>query len=249
MFTFQRLLAVTRHPAKLRRRPPFTVLHPVWAAIASMTLLASAHAQTPPPAPAPTRPAPAPAAPATAVRPAPPAAPAGRAPVPPHPAVGAAKPPGAKPLVKKVDPKQREEARAKLLQRIRGLRAQELAEVLKPDATAVAKVVEIAAGYEDKVIATRQDQRQRRADLDKLLKDPKPNDVAISRLVDELLAGRKRLEDIEYERTAAFRKVLNPSQFAKVVVSWPRINRKIQETLYRALLKSKSDAAAIGFEE
>ncbi len=198
------------------------------------------------PAPAPARPAPPPAA---AARPAQPGAAPARLPAPVNPTAAPGKPAVAKPPVKKVDPKKREEARAKLLQRIRGLRAQELAEVLKPDATAVAKVVEIAAGYEDKVIATRQDQRQRRADLDKLLKDPKPNDAAISRLVDELLAGRKRLEDIEYERTAAFRKVLNPSQFAKVVVSWPRINRKIQETLYRALLKSKSDAAGIGFEE
>ncbi|MBM4344546.1 MAG: hypothetical protein FJ100_14370, partial [Deltaproteobacteria bacterium] len=172
-----------------------------------------------------------------------------RLPAPANPTASPGKPVAAKPPLKKVDPKQREEARAKLLQRIRGLRAQELADVLKPDVTAVAKVVEIAAGYEDKVIATRQDQRQRRADLDKQLKDPKPNDAAITKLVDELIASRKRLEEIEYERTAAFRKVLNPSQFAKVVVSWPRINRKIQETLYRALLKSKSDASGIGFEE
>lgn len=151
----------------------------------------------------------------------------------------------AKPPAPKNDPKQRELARAKLLQRIRALRAQELAELLKPDTQAVSKVVEIAAGFEDRLIATRQEARQMRQDLDKLLKDAKPNDAAITKVVDDLIARRQRLEQIEAERTAAMRKVLTPSQFAKVVVAWPRINRKIQETLYRALLESKGP----GFDE
>lgn len=170
------------------------------------------------------------------------------APVKPAPAPVSAGKPAAKPVPPKKDPKQREEARAKLLQRIRALRAQELAEVLKPDSAAVVKVVEIAAGFEDKVIATRQELRQKRGDLDKLLKDAKPNDAAISKAVDELLGGRRKLEEIEAERTSGLRKALTPSQFAKVVVSWPRINRKIQESLYRALLKSKADGGG-SFDE
>lgn len=192
--------------------------------------------------------APAPVAVPAARQPAPKPAPVGRLPVVvAPPVVPAAKPKIA--LPPKNDPKAREDARAKLLQRIRALRAQELAEVLKPDAVAVTKVVEIAGGFEDKLIATRQELRQKRSDLNKLLKDPKPNDGALTKIADQLLTGRRRLEEIEYERTQALRKVLTPTQFAKVVVSWARINRKIQETLYRALLKAKADASGMGFEE
>lgn len=166
------------------------------------------------------------------------ASPAGR-PAPAKPAVPTKPGDAAKPAKPKQDPKQREEARAKLLQRIRTLRAQELAEVLKPDAAAVTKVVEIAGGFEDRLIATRQELRGHRGELDKLLKVTPPNDAAIQKITDEMLAKRKKLDDIEAERTAALRKALTPSQFAKVVVAWPRINRHIQEQLYRALLKSK----------
>lgn len=181
----------------------------------------------------------------------PPAAPVAR-PAAPLPLPPAARPtlpplrqtpgqPGAKPVkpVVKKDPKQQEAARAKLLQRIRAMRAQELAEVLKPDTAAVTKVVELASGFEDQMIATRQDLRAKRGDLDRLLAVPKPDDPAIDRAVDALMAQRKKLGDIEAERTAALRKALSPNQFARVLVAWPRINRRIQEQLYRALLKSQ----------
>ncbi len=187
-------------------------------------------------APQPTAPQPVPAKPSVA--------PAAGLPARPPTAVAPGAKPAKPPAVKK-DPKQREQARTKLLQRIRALRAQELAEVLKPDAPAVVKVVEIAAGYEDRLIVTRQEARQKRQELDKLLKEPKPDDAAILRVADDLIARRRKLEEVEAERTAALRKVLAPSQFAKVVVAWPRINRKIQETLYRALLETKGP----GFDE
>jgi len=156
-------------------------------------------------------------------------------PVPP----GAHRPPPKPPT--KPDPNQREAARAKLLAKIRAVRAQELADVLTPDVAAVGKVVEIAAGFEDRLIAARQETRGHRHELDKLLKVAKPDDAAITRAVDQLLAGRRKLDEIEAERTAALRKAVTPAQFARVVVAWPRINRKIQEMLYRALLRAKGE--------
>lgn len=138
------------------------------------------------------------------------------------------------------DPKQVEQARVKLLQRIRAMRAQELALVLNPDTAAVNKVVELSSGFEDRLLAARQDLRSQRAELDRLLADAKADDSAITRATDELLARRRKLDDIEAERTAALRKVLTPAQFARLVVAWPRINRKIHAELYRALLSSKA---------
>ncbi len=174
----------------------------------------------------------------------PPRAPVGR-PVAPPPQAGKLAPSKpAKPPVK-VDPKQREAAKQKLLQSIRAMRAKELAEVLKPDMAAVAKVVELSSGFEDQLVAARQELRQKRGAIDTLLAQPKPDDPALNRAVDALMAQRKKLEDIEAERTAAMRKALTPNQFARVVVAWPRINRRIQEQLYRALLSSKPGAVDV----
>lgn len=173
----------------------------------------------------------------------PPRPPVARPVGPPQPA----KPTTAKPAKPptKVDPKQREAAKQKLLKSIAAMRAKELAEVLKPDSAAVAKVVELASGFEDQLVAARQELRQKRSALDALLAQPKPDDPALNRAIDALMAQRKKLEDIEAERTAALRKALTPNQFARVVVAWPRINRRIQEQLYRALLTAKQGAVDV----
>ncbi len=174
-----------------------------------------------------------------------PAASTTAAPAPLPPQLG--KPPTAKPAKppSKVDPKQREAAKQKLLQSIRAMRAKELGDVLNPDTAAVAKVVELSSGFEDQLVAARQDLRQKRSAIDILLAQPKPDDPALNRAVDALMAQRRKLEDIEAERTAALRKVLTPNQFARVVVAWPRINRRIQEQLYRALLSAKQGAVDV----
>jgi hypothetical protein len=125
------------------------------------------------------------------------------------------------------------------------MRTRELTQILQPDTVAIGKVVEMASGFEDRLIASRQELRAQRVELDRLLADPKPDDGAITRATDELLVRRRKLDDIETERTAALRKVLRPSQFARLVVAWPRINRKIHEQLYRALLSSKPGRGAV----
>ncbi len=178
------------------------------------------------------------------------------APLPsPRPQPGPAKPdparPGpppvkpVKPAPKVQDPKAREQARANLLTRVRALRTSALAEVLKPDADAVTKIVDIAAGFEDRTLAARQEMRRLRHELEALLKLPKADDGAINKLVDEVSAQRNKLQQVDDERAAAMRKALTPSQYAKVMIAWPRINRKIQEQLFKALIRSKEGAPAV----
>lgn len=190
----------------------------------------------PPPAP---RPAPGP----VPVPPTPGPAPSPAKPLPVRPGPQPAKP--IKPVPKVQDPKVREEARAKLLTRVRTLRASALAEVLKPDSGAVTKIVEIAAGFEDRTLAARQEMRKLRHELEGLLKQPKPDDAAINKLLDEVSVQRNKLQQVEDERAAAMRKALTPSQYAKVMIAWPRINRKIQEQLFKALIQSKEGGAAV----
>lgn len=206
-------------------------------AVVVLTLTSTALAQPAPvPPPAPGRPtaAPVPAKPAEPQRP---------------PLPGAKPPPvgTAKPKVPK-GPQEREELRAKARQKIRALRAQKLAEVLRPDATPLPKVLEIAEQYEDKVIAARTDLRTRRKELDTLLAAVPLSEPAIAKATDAVLAHRARLQQIDEERISALRKVLSPSQFARVMLAWPRINRQIQEQIYRAIFKNR-DAAAQSDED
>lgn len=176
-------------------------------------------------------------------RPGPGPAPGPVKPLPVRPGPQPAKP--MKPGPKVQDPKVREEARAKLLTRVRALRSSALAEVLKPDQGAVTKIVDIAAGFEDRTLAARQEMRKLRHDLEALLKQPKPDDSAINKLLDDVSVQRGKLQQVEDERAAAMRKALTPSQYAKVMIAWPRINRKIQEQLFKALIQSKEGAAAV----
>lgn len=159
----------------------------------------------------------------------------------------APRPPGplVKPEPRPQDPKQREEVRAKLLARVREVRAKALTELLKPDAAATAKVVDIAAGFEDRTLQARQEMRQQRQQLEELIQQPKPDDAAINKAIDGLLSQRERLRLAEDERAAALRKVLTPAQYGKVMIAWPRINRRIQEQLFKALIQSKGESAAV----
>lgn len=179
--------------------------------------------------------------------------PRNRPPGPPQPQTGPVvtpvKPrptkPEAKPEAKPEDPKQREQMRAKLLARVREVRAKALSELLRPDDAAIAKVVEISAGFEDRTLHARQEMRQQRQQLEALIKQPKADDAAINKAIEGVMAQREVLRVAEDERSAALRKVLTPAQYAKVMIAWPRINRRIQEQLFKALIQSKEGAAAV----
>lgn len=164
-------------------------------------------------------------------------------PMPPKPLPP--KPTPVKPEAKPQDPKQREEVRAKLLARVREVRAKALTELLKPDAAATAKVVEIAAGFEDRTLLARQEMRHQRQQLEQLVKQPNPDNAAINLAIEGVMLQRERLRLAEDERSAALRKVLTPAQYGTVMIAWPRINRRIQEQLFKALLQSKGGPAAV----
>lgn len=133
-----------------------------------------------------------------------------------------------------------EQARAKLREKIRAIRARKLAEVIQPDAATALKLGEIAERFEEQLEATRTQARTTRRDLVKLLQAPKPDENAVGKLTQQLISERAKLSDIENARETAVRAVLNPVQFARLVLVWPKINREIREEIYRVLLKKKA---------
>lgn len=153
----------------------------------------------------------------------------------PRPAPQAGKP--ADPHGKPAAPQNAQQIRDKLRLNIRALRAQKLAEVLKPDSATAIKLQEISEKYGDQVMRLQQDAGTAKRDLVKQLQGANPDPAAVTRLTEQLLALRSQVNRTEEERMMAVRKVLTPVQFGKFLIAWPKINRQIQVKIYQALQK------------
>lgn len=191
------------------------VLGTTLAVATSLWVTVAALAQVLPPPAAASKPAPAPARP-------PPTAPL----LPPHAA--APRP-------------EREQMKAKVREQIRAVRAQKLDEIVKPDPATAARLQDIVGAAEDQLTAVRKEAQATRRDLTQLLKT-NPKDIQrLTQLTDQLLRQRQRLQQIENDRTAAMRKVLTPEQYARIILAWRKVNREIQEQIYKAVFKSRGD--------
>ena len=131
-------------------------------------------------------------------------------------------------------------ARDELRAKIRAIRSRKLAAVIQPDAATTAKLSEIAERFEDQLEQTRAQAQTTKKALVKALAAPKPAHAEVTRLTQQLIDQRAKLTATETARETAVRAVLNPEQFAKLVLAWPTINREIREEIYRVLLKKKA---------
>lgn len=188
-------------------------------ALLGSTAVATADAQVPAPVPV--------------ARPAQPA-------VPSRPQPGPGKPADSKATERKpaLTPQQHaQQVRNKLRENIRAMRAQKLAEVLKPDAPTAAKLQDISETYGDPVMQLHEQARTARRDLVKQLQNQTPDQAAVGRLTEQLQSLRSKANRLDEERMTAVRKVLTPIQFGRYMLAWPKINRQIQEKIYQALEK------------
>jgi hypothetical protein len=129
------------------------------------------------------------------------------------------------------------DARDKIKQRIRALRAYTLTEELALDEATAAKLFPALAKFDeefDKLLAARID-IARRLEGARDIKDPR----AIDRLIDEAVANQRALWDTEAKRLTELRKILTPAQTARVIVVLPRMERKIQNQLRRAVQRAQ----------
>ena len=158
--------------------------------------------------------------------------PALRAPVPPRP-------PHA-PATAARNPAAADEARKHLREKIRAIRTRKLFDVVQPDAATMQKLTAIAETYEEQLEQARQAVAATGRELRKLLTAPKPSETTAAALSQQLITQRAKVLELEAARETAVRAVLQPLQFAKLVLAWPKINREIREEIYRVLLKKRA---------
>ena len=135
------------------------------------------------------------------------------------------------------------DARERIKQRIRALRAYTLTEELALDEQTAAKLFPALAKFDDefdKLLVARID-IQRRLNHASDLRDPR----AVDKLIDEAVANQRALWDTEERRLAQLRKILTPAQTARVIVVLPRMERKIQNQLRRAVLRDQRRAQPV----
>jgi len=123
--------------------------------------------------------------------------------------------------------------REKIKERIRALLAYTLTEELDLDEATAGKLFPVLSKYDDvfdKLL-------QQRADLERQLKavDAMKDPRAIDKLVDEAVANQRAFWDTEAARLAELRKILTPTQTARLLVVLPALERKIQNQLQRAI--------------
>ena len=127
----------------------------------------------------------------------------------------------------------RDLARAQAKQKIRALRAAILVEELGLDEATATKLGPILARHDDDLERLQAERRT----LRKAVKDAlaAKDDRKLDGLIDQLVANQRARWDRELTRVAELRKLLTPSQAARLLDVLLRIDRRILEGLRRAV--------------
>ncbi len=67
------------------------------------------------------------------------------------------------------------------------------------------------------------------------LQSPTPDNARLSQLSDVVVNDRAKVEQLEQQRIAEWRRILTPAQFAKAVLVSPRIKREVQQQVMQAV--------------
>jgi Spy/CpxP family protein refolding chaperone len=141
---------------------------------------------------------------------------AGAQPVPPRPAP----PAGAD------DHRSPDQLRKEVLERMRALRAWRIVEGLKLDETTSARLFPVLARYDEREMTIASERHQLIHELVTATEAPRPDDARITAAINRLLANRAKQRVLEDDRIKDLRKVLSPTQQAKLVMLLPRLERE-----------------------
>jgi hypothetical protein len=135
------------------------------------------------------------------------------------------------------DPAGNAERREQIKRKIRAMRAYVLTEELSLDEQTAAKLFPVLSRYDDETdkLLERRVDIQRRLRRANPLKDAKPADRAVDRVVDEAVANQREFWELEDRRITELRKILIPGQTARLLVVLPELERKIRNQLRRAI--------------
>jgi len=146
-----------------------------------------------------------------------------RQPLPPGPPGPPPPPPGAGAVRKQVN------------ERIRMMRMWKLTEALSLDEATAQRFFPILNKFDEKVAPLHRQQGEIIMRLRAEIESGRPDPVRLSKGIDDLLGLRKQVAALEDERIREVRRVLSPTQQAKLVLLLPKIERELRRSVRRAM--------------
>jgi Spy/CpxP family protein refolding chaperone len=125
--------------------------------------------------------------------------------------------------------------RAQVRQQITEFAMQQVTHELGLDAATAQRFRAVADKYEPQIAGLHREVGMAMKELKAQLAAPQVDEARLSQLSDTVVNDRAKVQALEAQRTDDNRRVLTPTQFAKLVVAWPKINRQIRVELYKAI--------------
>lgn len=138
--------------------------------------------------------------------------------------------------------------RAQIRQHITDFAMQQITQQLALDPATAQRFRAVADKYEPQIAGLHREVGMAMKELKAQLASPQPDEALLSRLSDTIINDRSKVQALEAQRTADNRSVLTPTQFAKLVVAWPKINRQIKLEMYKAMHGGQAPASAEDME-
>lgn len=138
--------------------------------------------------------------------------------------------------------------RAQVRQRITEYAMNQIQAQLGLDAPTLQRFRAVAEKYEPQIAGLHKEMGMAMKELRAQLAAAQPDDARLSQLSDTVINDRSKVQALEAQRTADNRRVLTPSQFAKLIVVWPQINRQVKIEMYKAMHGGTAPATADDME-
>jgi Spy/CpxP family protein refolding chaperone len=119
----------------------------------------------------------------------------------------------------------------------------ELTQKLGLEAATAAKFREVSERYQLQIAGVHREVGLAMRELKAQLAAPTLNDARLAQLADTVVSDRQKVQALEAQRTAEYRRVLSPAQFARLIVTWPQINRQIRVEMWKAMHGGQPPAA------
>lgn len=138
--------------------------------------------------------------------------------------------------------------RAQIRQHITDFAMQQIEQQLALDPATLQRFRAVADKYEPQIAGLHREIGMAMRELKAQLAAPQPDEATLSRLADTIVNDRTKVQALEAQRTADNRSVLTPTQFAKLVVAWPKINRQVKLEMYKAMHGGQAPASVDDME-
>jgi Spy/CpxP family protein refolding chaperone len=128
----------------------------------------------------------------------------------------------------------REAKREKIREKIKEKVTAKIIDELNLDEAGVQKLFPVMDKYEDQIAALQKDNGEARRELRNLIDADKVDDKKIEKQIDRIAANRTKIATLEADLIKEVRKILTPTQAAKLVVIMPLIRERMERMIRRA---------------